>query len=71
MTPEQLKAERAALGLTQQECANLVCVDRMTWYRWEAGLRDMSETAQALWKVRQEQHRAAKKRKRRDDLEMI
>ena len=38
MTPDQLKALRARLGLTQAELAEQIGVERNTVNRWEMGL---------------------------------
>ncbi len=38
-TPEQLKALRCELGLTQLEAANIVGVARRTWEAWEQTTR--------------------------------
>jgi len=43
MTPEELKALRARLGLTQQELAEKVGVARNTINRWEMGIRSIPE----------------------------
>jgi transcriptional regulator with XRE-family HTH domain len=41
MTPEQLVAFREAQGLTQQELADKLRVDRVTIARWETGARSI------------------------------
>ena len=43
MTPEELKALRARLGLTQYELAEKVGVARNTINRWEMGIRSIPE----------------------------
>ena len=37
MTPETLKTQREAAGLTVAQAAESVGVSRATWYRWEQG----------------------------------
>jgi len=36
-TPEQIRSTRRQAGLTQDECALLCQVSRVTWSRWERG----------------------------------
>jgi len=38
MTPEQIKAIRAALGLTQQQLADAIAATQITVSRWETGV---------------------------------
>lgn len=38
-TNAQIKALRLAAGLTQQQCAILLCVAKRTFERWEQGSR--------------------------------
>lgn len=38
MNPKQIKALRAALGITQEEFAKLIPTDRTTVARWEVGI---------------------------------
>lgn len=47
-TPDQIRASREAVGITQREAAGLVCVESRTWQRWESGDRSMSP---ALWEL--------------------
>jgi transcriptional regulator with XRE-family HTH domain len=48
MTPEELKALRASLGLTQDELAEKVGVARNTINRWEMGIRSIPEPVARL-----------------------
>lgn len=45
-----LTEQRASVGLTQQACADLLGVDRVTWARWESGERQMPAYALRLWR---------------------
>lgn len=40
-TLDEVRAARAALGLTQNQAAALVHVDERTWRKWELGERAM------------------------------
>lgn len=37
VTPEEMKAKRKALGLTQREIAEQFGINMMTYWRWENG----------------------------------
>lgn len=50
-TPEQIRAAREAAGLTQQRAADLMCTDKRTWQRWEAGDRKMSPRDWKLFRI--------------------
>lgn len=43
-----IRAAREAAGLTQDQAAALVHVDRVTWARWENGTRAMHP---AMWEL--------------------
>ena len=45
MTSNEIKELRKRLGMTQQELANAVGVDRVTIARWEAGQKKPSNLA--------------------------
>ena len=45
LTPEQLRARRLALGLTQAQLASLLGASTMTIYRWEKGTRGIRRPA--------------------------
>lgn len=47
---EPLADQRAAAGLTQQQCADLLGVGRVTWSRWESGVQHMPPYALRLWR---------------------
>ena len=48
MTPTEIRAARAALGLTQGQLARLIGVDGRTWRRWECDERQMPEPVRRL-----------------------
>jgi DNA-binding transcriptional regulator YiaG len=48
MTPADLRAALARLGLTQAGAAHLLGVDARTMRRWLAGTREMPEPARRL-----------------------
>lgn len=48
ITPEQVRAARAAAGLTQAAAAEMVHCARRTWQDWEAGKRKMPR---GLWEL--------------------
>ena len=47
-TPDEVRAARAAAGLTQSQAAADVCVGIRNWQQWEAGERGMHP---GLWKL--------------------
>jgi DNA-binding transcriptional regulator YiaG len=51
MTPDEVKAIRRRLGLTQAELAAQVGVTRVTVARWESGLIGIRESAARLLKL--------------------
>jgi len=48
MTPDELKAARLAMGLSQAKLAKELGVDRQAVYRWEKGLHPISQTISIL-----------------------
>lgn len=48
MTPTAVKRIRKALGLTQEQLAKVLGVDRVTVARWELGLRAIPEPTARL-----------------------
>lgn len=44
-TPEEIKAARAAAGLTQREAAALIWYEEIAWKQWEGGTRRMHPCA--------------------------
>lgn len=48
MTPRELKALRAKLGISQQALADQLGVHIMTVWRWEAGKTPISQLAAKL-----------------------
>lgn len=52
--PDDLRAARASLGLTQVEAAALCLVSTRAWIKWESGERPISAPAWALFRLRSE-----------------
>lgn len=50
-TPDQVRASRAAAGLTQAQAAALVRVTPRAWQAWERGQNPMPPTAWLLWRL--------------------
>lgn len=50
VSTEPLARQRDATGLTQQQCADLLGVGRVTWARWEGGTQQMPAYALRLWR---------------------
>jgi len=52
-TPDQIKALRTKLGLTQTECAELVNTTCRAWQKWEAPIGTTSHRAMsvATWEL--------------------
>lgn len=44
-SPEEIKAARAAAGLTQREAATLIWYEEIAWKQWEGGTRRMHPCA--------------------------
>lgn len=42
-TADEVRQIRSIMGLTQSEAADLVGVSNFTWWRWEAGKRQVTE----------------------------
>lgn len=57
MTPNQLRALRATLGLTQHDLADKLGVRMMTVSRWERGVASPRSTA-LLWALERLEHTA-------------
>jgi putative transcriptional regulator len=53
-TPAEIRAARAAAGLSQREAAELVWAKLRTWQHWEAGTRTMHP---AIWWAFQRRNR--------------
>ena len=54
-TPDELRAIRARLELTQAQAANRVAVTRETWSYWETGSRIPSRSlALLIWQLSKE-----------------
>jgi DNA-binding transcriptional regulator YiaG len=62
MTPEQVRAIRKRLGLTQQELADTIAASQVTVARWETGV---NEPKGAYLKALQELAKQAKKTTKR------
>lgn len=45
----QLRTERIALRLSQEEAAERIGIKTGTWRKWEAGTRNMPEPKLRLW----------------------
>lgn len=45
-----LREQRSSVSMTQQQCAALLGVSRVTWARWEAGVSAMPPYALRLWR---------------------
>lgn len=45
-----LAEQRESVGLTQQQCAALVGVTRVTWTRWETGVSVPPVASLRLWR---------------------
>jgi DNA-binding transcriptional regulator YiaG len=58
MTPQQIKAIRKRLGLTQQKLADMIAASQVTVARWETGV---NEPKGAYLKALQELANRAKK----------
>jgi DNA-binding transcriptional regulator YiaG len=54
-TPEQVKASRAAAGLTQRAAAAHVGSMWRTWQDWELGKRNMPSAKWELWLIKTKQ----------------
>lgn len=50
--PEQIKAARAALGITQAQAGEVIGATRRTWQDWEAGRRNMPESKWELFQIK-------------------
>lgn len=48
-SPKEIRSARERAGLTQQEAAELLGVDRVTWARYEGGTREMMPVLWAYW----------------------
>lgn len=59
MTPTELKALRQSLGLTQEQLATKLRVQRNTVNRWEMGIRAISPMAALLLSKLKPQRRSA------------
>jgi len=51
-TADQIKQKRAELKLTQQQCADLVHKNRLTWAKYEQGIRGMDLTTWELFLIK-------------------
>ena len=54
-TPEQVKADRQAAGLTQSQAAALIHVNLRTWQQWEGGERRMHPAFWQLYLIKSKQ----------------
>lgn len=51
-TPEEIRAARAAAGLTQPQAAALIYSTLRTWQDWESGARRMHPAMLELWHIK-------------------
>jgi putative transcriptional regulator len=51
-TPDEIRAERSRLGLTQTEAGALIYASLRAWQDWEAGLRRMHPAFWALFQLK-------------------
>jgi DNA (cytosine-5)-methyltransferase 1 len=51
-SPEEVKAARAAAGLTQAEAAAVIYCGWRAWQEWEAGNRKMHPAFWELWALK-------------------
>ena len=58
-TPTELRAGRAAAGLTQTAAAHLIHSTLRTWQDWEAGIARMHPGLWALFRIRTKRRKSA------------
>lgn len=51
VTPAEVRADRLAVGLTQDQAGRLLMVTRHYWYKWESGERNIPGAKWALWRM--------------------
>jgi putative transcriptional regulator len=62
-TPDEIRAARAAAGLTQVAAAELVHSTERAWQTWEGGERKMSAAVFELFGIKTAKHRRAERKK--------
>ena len=62
ITPDELRARRKSLGMTQSQFAEAAGVDRVTVARWETGKREIDQLIRFALQVLEGE--AAKKQKK-------
>jgi len=51
-TPDQIRAARLSVGLTQAQAAKLIHASSYrTWQEWESGRRKMPQAKWEMWKM--------------------